>query len=253
MKTRILILAAAVVLGLFAAMGAGRYLDAERDRLVRGNEMVTVLVASQDLPTGMTASEIIDKNYLQQREVPRQFIAAGAISSAAALEGKVVASSVSKDEQITQARFKLPAEVGLASATPDGYLAISLPYDAARGVGGLVKPGDQVAVIGTLEQDDEEPQTKIVISKAKVLALGQAIQRDQLENSGVSTAGNEAPLAAGNAAAEMPATITLALTPEDAEKLVFAQEQGSIWLALFAPSDTSTPKTSGVGYKQVME
>lgn len=254
MRSRILVLVAAVALGVLAAVGAGRYLAAERARLVADNELVTVLVASQDLPSGMSADEVVDKRYLESREIPRQFVAAGAISSASALDGKVVASSVSKDEQITQARFKYPADVGLASSTPNGYLAISIPYEAARGVSGLIRPGDHVAVLGSFTGEgasDSDALTRIVIPKAKVLAVGKALQADQIQDPATTQASSGSLSGAGAAAQDGPATITLALPPDEAEKLVFAQEQGKVWLALYSPTDTATAKTAGVRYEQV--
>ncbi len=249
MRSRLIILIVAVGLGLIAALGAARYLDAERQRLLRDNEMVDVLVAMQDLPGGMTSEEILKKKYVETREIPRQFVAEGAISSAAALEGKVVASAVSKDEQITRARFKFPAEVGLSSSTPQGYLALSIPYEAARGVGGLLKPGDQVAVFATLDPDEKTSQTQIIIPKAKVLAVGQALQAEEVAVESAPSGG----LMSSSGGSSGPGTITLALAPTDAEKVVFAQEKGKVWLGLFAPTDTTSPVTSGVSYRQVLD
>ena len=171
-----------------------------------------------------------------------------------ARKDKVVAQPISKDEQITTAMFKYATDVGLAPSTPKDHLAVSIPYEAVRGVAGLIKPGDYVAVVGTFEPGDGKVDTaitKIVLPKAQVLAVGKAL------SGAISTAAEKdvtpksgAMLSNADTSADAAPTITLALTPVDVEKLVFAQEEGKVWLALFSPNDPSVPVTTGIRLQQ---
>lgn len=259
MRSRLIILIVALALGATAALVTARYLQAEQARIAQGAQLVTVLVAQQDLPTGMTSEQLVSKGYLAQRQIPRQYVAASAVSSRAMLDGKVVAQPISKDQQITASMFKYAADVGLASSTPKDYIAVAIPYDAARGVGGLLKPGDSVGVFGTFEVGQkgvETALTKLILPKAKVLAVDQTLETGSgtAPTSGVSNPSGSGPLAGGGSQSAQPLapTVTLALTPADAEKLVFALEEGKVWLGLYSPTDPSTPVVPGVRYREVV-
>ncbi|MDP2401238.1 MAG: RcpC/CpaB family pilus assembly protein, partial [Actinomycetota bacterium] len=104
-----------------------------------------------------------------------------------------------------------------------------------------------------------EAVTKLILRKAKVLAVGTsttaisttATSEEDKDNGQVGTlAGGDGALASS---AETPSTITLALSPADAEKLVFAQEQGKVWLALLGSGTTEVPATPGQQFPGVIE
>jgi pilus assembly protein CpaB len=252
MSSRIVAVIVAVALGVAAWLLAVNYLNGQQQRITAGAQLVTVLVAKQDLPTGMTADEMLSKGYVAQEQIPRQYVAGSAVSSLAALQGKVAAQPISKDEQIADTMFKYAADVGLASSTPKGYVAVSMPYDAARGVGTLLRPGDSVAVFGTFASGATigigGAVTKLVLPKVKVLAIGAALAAQAAEAQSGSNSGGI--LSAGQSGSA--GTVTLAVTPADAEKLVFTLENGTVWLGLFSPTDPDTPNTSGVGLSKVL-
>ena len=256
MRSRLIIIIFAVVLGVVAALVTARYLSAEQARIAQGAQLVTVLVAQQELPTGMTSEALLSKGYLKQREIPRQYVSASAVSSRAQLDGKVVAVPISRDQQITDAMFKYAADVGLASSTPTGYVAVAIPTNAATGVGGLLKPGDSVAVLGTFEPGGkgvETAVTKLILPKVKVLAVGQSLDSASADAAATKTSSGGALAGGGQSANQnVIPTVTLALTPAEAEILVFAQEEGKIWLALFSPTDLQVPATSGARYTTVV-
>jgi len=249
MRSRLIIIVVAVVLGGVAAFLAVQYLQAQQARITQGTELVTVLVAGQDLPVGMTGEEVLSKGYVAQRQIPRQYVAASAVSSRAALNGKVVAQPVSRDEQVTSGMFKYAVDVGLASSTPKDYVAISIPYEPSRGVGGMLRPGDSVAVFGTFSGiATKGTVTKLMLAKVKVLAIG--AQLGAAAQGG--TVSNTVSLSNVGGDSQSASTITLALTPADAEKLVFAEENAKVWLALFSPTDPNMPVTPGATLAQVL-
>jgi hypothetical protein len=47
--------------------------------------------------------------------------------------------------------------------------------------------------------------------------------------------------------------VTLALAPADVVKLVFAEEQGSVWLSLLPPTATEAPTAAGRTIKTIFE
>ena len=48
-------------------------------------------------------------------------------------------------------------------------------------------------------------------------------------------------------------TVTLAVSPEDAEKLVFSEEMGLVWLALVPSEGVEVKETPGRTYKNIFE
>ena len=144
MRSRVLTLIVAIVVALLAGVFAARYLSSAKAQIQAQGQPVTVLVAKQDVPAGVTADELLDKRYADLRQVPRQYVTDDAVSSSAGIRGQVLAVPLSRGEQLTTAQFKLAEEAGLAYSVPEGYVAVSITKDAASGVSSFLKPGDQV-------------------------------------------------------------------------------------------------------------
>lgn len=248
MRSRLAILIVALALGGLAALTTNWYLNRATERLEAGTEPVEVLVASEAIPRGAMADDLIDSGQIVTREVPRRYVSADAVSSPKAIRGQVLAAPLSAGELVTTARFQAPKEAGLAYSVPKGLVAVSIPSDAVKGVAGLLKPGDFVMVVATFEPGPNgvEALTRVLLPKARVLAVG----TDVGAQSAVSQ-GDDRSLTANTTEAQQQEqtgaapTVTLALAPLDAEKLVFAEEQGSVWLALLPATETEVPGTVG--------
>ena len=260
MRTKVLILVAAIILGLIAAVSAARYIDSARGRVEAQEQPVDVLIAQQDLPSGMSGEELIGQELLKLQAVPRRYVSDGAISSAVAIEGKILTVPLAKGEQVTGSRFSLPSAAGLSFAVPSDYVAVAMPNSADRGVAGLVRPGDHVVVYATFEPTGElaEAVTRLILRKARVLAVGSTTTA--LSSSSTDEEEDAAPTgtltgqtSGGSSAGEVPGTLTLALSPADAEKLVFAQEEGKIWFALLGSGTTEVPATPGQRFPGIIE
>lgn len=255
MRSRILIIIAALVLGGFAAVMAASYLRSAQSDIAAENEPVEVLVAQQDLPKGMTGDELVRQKLVSIEKVPRQFVSADSVSSARTIEGQVLAVAVGTGEQLTANRFQYPADAGLAYSVPENYVAIAAEIDEVSGVGGLLKPSDNVMVYATLasQGDKREGQTMVIIPRARVLAVGTSVgvEGDPAEED----AKGKGALGGGGAKQQgvMPSTVTLALTPEDAARLVFSQESGSIRLALLPATASKVAVPSPVSMSAVAQ
>lgn len=249
MRSKIIILSVAVVLGLLAVLFGARYLDSAKADIASGVEPVSVLVATRDVPAGTPAEQLLDQEFAAEKDVPRQYVADGAISSLGSIKGKVLAVPLTRGEQLTSSRFKVAEDVGLTYALPEGYVAISVPDNPARGVSGFIAPGDYVMVISSFDPGElEEAVSKILIKKARVLATGkqtsQTVEPQEEESDG--------GMLGGPAETTTVQTLTLAVTPVDAERLVFAQEVGSVWYTLLSSNSIDVPDTAGETYPPVL-
>ncbi|MBU4556371.1 MAG: Flp pilus assembly protein CpaB [Actinobacteria bacterium] len=251
MRTKIAILIVALVLGGLAAVLAASYLSEARSTIDAESEPIEVLVANEDIPRGLNAEELLAQDLISLQKVPRRFVAAGAISSNKALEGRVLADPLSAGEQVTQGRFELPSTAGLAYSIAGEFVALSIPVDEVQGVSGLVKPGDHVVLYVTFDEDQNSGTpaiTKMLVSDTKVLAVGAALRAEPTENTTEGDGGNGvlATTRQDTTQADLNArTMTLAVSTADAERIVFAEEQGKVWCALLPATITEVPVTAG--------
>jgi pilus assembly protein CpaB len=119
---------------------------------------------------------------------------------------------------------------GGAIGIPAGYEAVTVQLDPERAGNGTVQRGDHVTVFGTFRGvsapgggTGQADVTVALVPDVKVLR----ITRPDLEAAG-STSG---------------LMVTLALKPHDALKIVFAKENGFVWLGLLPPGQTGTPQS----------
>ena len=119
--------------------------------------------------------------------------------------------------------------------TPIGKRAITILIDPLSAVGGLVNPGDSVDIIAHLEipnayDEEEAPEdvTTILFQNIEVLAI----------NTNFEPINNAPNYVAQQQAKKL--NITLALEPEAAALLTFAEKNGKLQLSLRGPNEDET-------------
>jgi pilus assembly protein CpaB len=178
-----------------------------------------VVVAALDLQVG---TKLEDKD-LREIRLPGTDLPQGYFQNKSDVLGRGVVVSIAKGEFILPS--KLAAEnagAGLPSLIPPGMRAVSVRVNEVVAVAGFVIPGTRVDVLLTGNPTGtNEPLTTTVLENVEVLAAGQKLQRSaQGEPQSVPV-------------------ITLLVSPEDAQKLTMASNEGRIQLALRNPLDTS--------------
>jgi pilus assembly protein CpaB len=151
---------------------------------------------------------------------------------------------------VTEGRFELPSTAGLAYSIPSELIALSIPVDEVQGVSGLVKPGDHVALFVTFEKDPETGQpaiTKMILADVKVLAVGALLRSDSTSAETESDSGGAFGTSRqqSSEASLNSQTLTLALSADEAEQVVFCEESGSVWAALLPATGQEVPETPG--------
>ncbi|OGX38324.1 MAG: Flp pilus assembly protein CpaB [Omnitrophica WOR_2 bacterium RIFCSPHIGHO2_02_FULL_68_15] len=220
----------ALVMGTLAVVfmqqylaGQHRLLAQERARLLQNyQDPIKVLVVSKDLPAGTT----LEAGLLELADVPEKFVQPYAARTPRDILGLVTAVPLAKGEQVLMNKLRRPDEAPtgstLAGLTPEGKRAVTIGVDAITGVGGFVRPGDEVDVLWTLKLPGAGEDGQIVMltlfQKVTVLAVGgQMAGRPPVDES------QQAP---------RDYTVTLALSPQETAFLLFAREQGRIQLSL---------------------
>ena len=199
-----------------------------------------VLVARKNIEQGA----VITPDMLEAEVLPNQYLESGAVKSLDRISGMITVAPIAKGEQITLGKLVYKQAAGnLASLTPAGKRAITINVDNTASLLGMIKAGDYVDVIALLaipvQVVEGKPITQVtsipLFQNVLVLAVGRetggagAAQEGRYGRPSSSEGGN--PL------------ITLALSPEEANLLSFAEEQGKIRLVLRSPMDAKVEPT----------
>lgn len=195
-------------------------------------EYINVYAAAKTLPP----RHKISSEDIKVVKVTREYLNSKAILNSAEIIGKYLQDSIIEGEQILRDRLVDERKLDLVYKVPKGKRAVSVNVNEQIEVANLLNPGDFVDVIASFEQEDIEVNqlkivnprvSKIIIQNVMVLALGQE------------------QYTGGDKAKELPKTLTLAVEPLDAEKLVYASEFGVIRLALRNVEDDRLIDTQG--------
>jgi pilus assembly protein CpaB len=137
------------------------------------------------------------------------------------LRGALLRRFLDPGATVARADFLRPHDRGfLAAVLRPGTRAISIGADATTGAAGLIWPGDQVDVILTQEfQASDAPLARRVVGET-ILADVHVIAVDQQITQGPGA--TEAP------AGRLARTVSLEVTPEQAEKIAVARNLGRI-------------------------
>jgi pilus assembly protein CpaB len=140
-----------------------------------------------------------------------------------------VISNILLDEPILEGRLAVRGSgLGLAPVIPVGMRAVSVRVNDVVGVAGFVLPGMKVDVLVTGRPPDMEGTlTTTVLQNILVLSAGQTVQPD------------------ANGQAINAQTVTLLVSPEQAEILALAGNEGRIQLVLRNSTDQGVAPTPG--------
>jgi pilus assembly protein CpaB len=169
-----------------------------------------------------------------------EFLVANDGGPAAKLVDAIVREPMLKGEPILEAKVVHAGAGGVMAVelTP-GMRAMSVPLTAESAAGGFILPGDHVDVVQSrqtaLGQGGEKHFTsETVLRNVKVLAIDQ--------NAGKSTK-----------LAQVGATATLEVSPEQAEVVALAKAQGELTLILRSYADIGGSTTVGVTKEKAPE
>lgn len=195
-----------------------------------------VLVATTDLAAG-TLTERINGD-VELVTVSGEGLPTGTLTSLDGVAGRVLVTDVDAGSPLTAGLFGTAEDLRNETAAvpvPEGMVDVSVTLEPQRVIGGRVRPGDTVAVVGSFDGDAE--RTKILVRQAVVTA----VQTEALPDAELGDGAVEAAPTANY-------IIGLAVSPADLERVVYTQEWGRIYLAIdptSAPLSPTTGQTAG--------
>jgi pilus assembly protein CpaB len=215
-----------LIIGLVLALGTGvlllGYLTSLRPSTTVGQTR-PVLVAIHDIPARAAATS--DLFSVEQRIATQ--LDSDAISDPKELAGNYTLVAIPAGSVATRSKISLASAETLPARLPVGMRAVSVAIDNVKGIAGLVTPGDRVDVIADVSGvAGRAPRGVAIIRGAMVLAMGSDVS--------TTTAGPPGPLSAPGAALT---TITLAVTPNEADVLIGADLNSTLRFALRNPKE----------------
>jgi pilus assembly protein CpaB len=234
MNRRFLIaLAGAVVFGLLAIYLAQIYVSQRVTREIAEQE-TNVVIATADIPIGTQ----INPQQVAVVKFKRNLVPDGAMLKKEEVIGRVSYSDISaKTVVLAKQLAGLGAQPGLAGITTEGMRSVSVRVDESSGVAGFIAPGTYVDVIAIMNPQLEgaKPVSKVILQKVRVLAGGQKYENNK------------------DGKAALVNTVTLELSPAQAEKVKLAEAEGKLQLSIRNATDQEIPKTPGATKRDVLD
>jgi len=229
-RKRILVaVGVAALLALVASLGVYKFLSgksrvAEQARL----QTVGIVVAVVDIPLGST----INPNQVALSPWPKDNYPKDVVVDPKVAVGRTALRDFVRGEPVVESKLvPLNKASGLLSLrVPPGMRAFSVKVNEVVGVGGFIVSDSRVDVVVTTSLSSRNQQdqfSKIVLEDVRVLAAGR--ETEQKDNKPVTVN-----------------TVTLAVTPEEVEKLALATNDGKIQLVMRNFADNTLVMTGGI-------
>lgn len=207
------------LLALAAAGSAYSYLNQLEQKSKMSADMVSVLIAKQEIP----ARTELNESMFIKTDLPRVALHQEAVTDKAALTGAFARERLVAGEQVLYTRLVfIENNDSLAYKISAEHRAVTIPVNNVSGVAGYILPGDFVDCIVTIDPPAEESLTVTVLVAAniRVLASGQYTFNESEEMLTVDT-------------------LTLDVPVERVSAIIQASERGSLRLVLRSAAEDS--------------
>lgn len=233
-NTNWLLLGLAIVLGGGAAYLGNRALERrmhELDEQARqGHETIPVVVAKRDLARG----DAIGPEHFAVRAVPKEFLHGDAVRPAqfSEMERQRLAVSLKRGDVLLPVHSEGNGSQVFSATLNKGRRALTFEVDAVNSISGMLRPGDRVDLIysARAQESSSTEVTRPLLSNVEVLATDQVLSRRDEET------GRERSFT----------TITLELTPLDAQRVIVAKQSGRLTALLRHPEDKDDNRTAAL-------
>ena len=189
-------------------------------------------MASKDVPQG----DPLNGQSLKLVQWPKDKVPAGTLGRLEDIEGRRTRTKLFAEEPILESKLAAKGSVapGADILIPKGYRVVSIRVDAVSGGAGLLLPGCRVNLLVHLAKNVgvgiSETTTRTILQDIKVFAVNEVVT---IETGGPETKSIQAR------------TVSLLVTPAQAELVTLATELGSIKLVMRGPEEEAQVTTEG--------
>jgi len=216
----IVLLAVASGCGLVAVLGV-QQLTAHGDEAA---DTVKVLVATRDIIPGV----LLDENNTIFKDWPKDQVPEGAVTDPEQSADRALVVRAFPGDVLTVTKLGPKGVFGASAEIPKGMRVVSVAVNMTKTHSGMLGPGDRVDVLVTYSSRAKNrgmvKRTRTILEYVKVFAADS-------HRSGDLTSTEEREIKAKN--------ISLLVTPDQANMLMYAQSKGELTLALRRTDDDS--------------
>lgn len=232
-KTLILFIVA-VGCGLVASIGVSQYMEKAKRTGPTAVDTAKIYVATTEISPG----ERLDAKNVRLEEWPKDRIPEGAVTDLKEFEDKFPRARLYKGEPILFAKLSDTMDGNLPQTIPEGYRVIALKVDENTSAGGFIRPGDRVDLVVFLRKSAEVPETGVrtILRDVNIFAVQGETER-HVDKQGLSR--------------ELR-TVSLLVTPKQAESVTLAKELGVMSLTLRRPGDTTEEVGDGETVQELL-
>lgn len=223
--TNRMIIIIALILSLAAAAVSFMYINGS---LGSEGKMVPVVTAAQDIPMNTT----VTKEMLAVKDIPEKYAHPEAYRTVEQAVGKTSKVQILKDEQILPNIIAAKDKPGnrFSYNISDKQRAVTVAVNEVTGVGGYPVVGDRVDILLTRDTAGTT-YTSTMMQYKEILATGSMT----------------VPTEDGKQ--KIVPTITLSLSPAEAQQLTLAEDTGSIKFTLRPPVDKEIASLEAASFK----
>lgn len=247
-----LLLGVAILLGLAATWVTTQYLktreariEAEAKRRAVGGHTVPVVVPLKKLPRGT----VIDSSVMAARDVLADTIYDETILAADfdKVQGMKLARPVEQGRPLRRSDIEVGAKE-FSQTLPEGLRAMTIEVDELNSVAQMVRVGNRVDLM-LVVTDTNDPaggqQVVSLLQRVKVIATGQTTTRAAPAETGAT------PGAPGSQP-QRYSNVTVEVTPEEAARIILAQQLGRIRAVLRNEDDQVVAPLGRVNTQMLM-
>jgi pilus assembly protein CpaB len=227
----------AVVLAGVGSLGLVSWASSSKNHAEAQQAEAAVVIIDKRVPKGADAATIKAASHVGT--VPQKNLADGALTSEDQVGVQVAAADLEPGDQLVQARLAT-----VASPAPADKVQVSATLSAERALGGQLKAGDSVGVYLSFEPthggSSGAAPTPAPLTSTTNLEFQRVLVTD------VQTTSAPASQKSGGQVQQVSGdnfVVTLALSPAQSERFVFATEFGHVWLS----NEPATVKDDGTG------
>ncbi|MDQ1484577.1 MAG: pilus assembly protein CpaB [Actinomycetota bacterium] len=224
MGRRTVLLVAAILVAAVGTVLVSLYVQGVNTRARAREAPQRVLIAKRIIPAGTSGATAVQDGSLEKTTVPKSALAPGALSDITPVADQVALAPIYPGEQILAEKFGKQGDSSALMIPTAGTMAVSVSLSGPSRVNGFIVPGSDVTVFLTTAGT-----TRVLLPHAQVIALG---TRTLVPSSGQTTTQTQSDV------------VTFGVTAADAQKLIYAQTAGTLYLTLLT-KDSKTPTLPG--------
>jgi pilus assembly protein CpaB len=172
---------AAVLTMIYVARGGG-----EQPAKASTTPTAGVYVAKRDIPMGTAAAKLLAGGYIAKSSIPVDAVVPGAVTDRRQLVGLVASQPVYAGEQLSDRRFGPLGATGVLGSLHGTLRVIQIAGDAQQLLSGILKPGDHVDVLASLEDGNRTGAATVLKSLLVVDTAREGTSTDGAESRATS-------------------------------------------------------------------